>query len=68
MSSGVTFLLFASCRKFIFLPMEYLAFLGDEMIMYCCSAGRVTPRLVPGCFGEATAVKWEWLEYQNTEL
>ena len=41
------------------LPMEYLAFLGDEMIMYCCSAGRVTPRLVPGCFGEATAVKWE---------
>ena len=50
------------------LPMEYLAFLGDEMIMYCCSAGRVTPRLVPGCFGEATAVKWEWLEYQNTEL
>ena len=48
--------------------MEYLAFLGDEMIMYCCSAGRVTPRLVPGSFGEATAVKWEWLEYQNTEL
>ena len=25
------------------LPMEYFAFFGDEMIMYCCSAGLVTP-------------------------
>ena len=23
--------------------MEYFAFFGDEMIMYCCSAGLVTP-------------------------
>ena len=25
--------------------MEYFAFLGLEMIMYCCSGGRVVPRL-----------------------
>ena len=52
---------------FIYLPIEYLAFLGDEIIMYCCcSAGLVIPRLVVTCFGEAWV--WAWLWAGGAEL
>ena len=45
-------MIIGSCKCIFFLiPSEYFAFLGDEIIMYCCSGGLVVP-LEGVCFGD----------------